>query len=436
MIVALLLACTGPVAVDRELRVVDDSPPSATGSSGPIADVEACEVAEGSMVLDWCVRISPEAGTILDNQEDLDPTGSGAGTVHAGAGSTAGPPCGVTNLVGALGVGGDPASPVALYCDADRTGGMRFVRYSPESGQLTQTMLATRDCSPVPGSGALAAIDGGWLAAWASTADPTVEPLAASDAPYGVVSAVLDSSGSLVATPTRIDVGDDVGHVAVATGTSALAVAVTWGGEVWAVPLPAPGALGVVTSPPKRITSGAVEAAIAATEAGFIAATCGEDPDVLTLWSLDEGGKPLASTIVTGAACGWAQRPALARYADGVVLGWTGAAGPGAAAFSGDLSERWRYIPTAGGTQVAPLSTGVLVLSLDGTVARLDDAGEVIASAVHPALVGADGALSDLRVSIAGERALFLAYGSSNYPIGGGHVNTFNFVELSAAPLP
>ncbi len=445
MIVALLLACVGPEAGPAGVTGgVQEAPP--TGQAAPPSTpthVEACggdngwSQAEGTLPVSWCARVSPELGSITNEEEDPGAIGPHVGTLAPTAGSTAAaPPCGVENLVGALGLGGTAAAPAVLYCDQDKEGGVRFATYNPAFERIASTFVAKGDCSAVPGSGTLTALGEGWIVSWAGTTLANDVDVGGASGTYGIVAARLDASGSTVAGPVRVEVGEDIGHVDLAIGAYPLAVAVTWSGAVWLAPVPL-GADPTLAAPaPQRLTSGAAEAAIVATGAGFTVATCADADGQLTLWQLDAVGAVLGSAPVAGATCGWSQRPSLVATAGGVVLGWTGPTSAGVAALGADLAEAWRYTPPGGATQVAALDDGVLVVTRDGTVSRLDESGVVVASAVHPALVDAEGSIGDLRLVVSGLDALFLTYGMSNYPTGGGHVDTFDYVEISAAPLP
>ena len=108
--------------------------------------------------------------------------------------------------------------------------------------------------------------------------------------------------------------------------------------------------------------------------------------------------------------------------------------GPGVAACDADLGATWTFSPAGDAPQVVRAADAWVVASSDGEVVRLDDAGTAVSTRWHPGF--ADLPVDDMRLSVSGNDLLFLAYGLGSYPIGGGHVNTYNFVEISTAPIP
>ncbi len=442
-----LIACA-PDA-ERELRVLSSAsgdpaaPASDTADTGaPTEDAEAsfpelgCGLGKAwsevpsAVSLDWCVRLSPEAGSITDyalpdTAEPLD-TGSPAEPDPGNSGGeTAAPPCGFTNLVGNLGLVGT----TVLYCDADRDGGGRLARLG-DAGTANSDIVASEDCVPDPAAGQLVAEGAGFLAAWAGTSGAGDSE----SANPGLSLARLDVSGHIVDGPSWSPLPATAHRVAIAGGSSRLAAGLDY--DQTLTLLAYDDALAVAASVPVGSAIGNFSV-LADGEGGAWLASCPADDSAMVIARVSASLEVVASTRVTDSSCGWYARPSLALHDGTLLAGWIGGAGAGVVALDAALTEQWR-LPMGGdaGPQAARGPDGWVILGGDGALSTVSDGGEVLATAWHPGIVDADGSVVDLRLSIDGDTALVILYGLSTYPLVTGHVNTFNYVEASRARLP
>jgi hypothetical protein len=415
-----------------------DTAPIDDGASGSVAcgGADGWAVVDGALSVDWCARVTPEPGTLPAAAVDTDMPDTGAETRDDPESLPASPPppCGFVNMVGDLGLGGGVGAPRVLYCDSDPDGGVRFASFDPGTNTLDTQMVASLDCSPLPSSGAMVAQGEGYLAAWSGATGTFADGGSTSDS-YGVVLARLGARGELEAGPLKTTLDADVLRVDVALTDPATVLAVDVDGTLWFGRVDA--ALRVLDATP--LATGMIDAGALALGESVVVASCAEEDNAVSLWTIADTGEVSGPVVVDDARCGWLVRPALSPYRDGFLLSWYGSESVGVAAFDAALSEQWRYLPDALGRspQAAELDDGgVLVFTNDGAVTRLDDTGAVVATAWHPGVVDAAGSVDDLRMQVEGDQALFLAYGMGMYAIGGGHVNTYNFVEISAARIP
>lgn len=444
MLVLVLLACSPSQGDDRELRVSDagdtpsdwgddDTAEAATGDP-----VDGCGGGDGWAEVDgaldvaWCARVTPEYGSITDEATD---TAVAAPEDTGGAFEPAPPPCGFVNLVGDIGLVGTARAPRVLYCDSDADGGVRLATYDPAAGLMETQMLASLDCSPDASAGTLVPYGEGYLAAWSGSVGSYADEGGGGDGAYGLVAARLGDDGALQGGLAKTIIGTGLGSVDVVATEPPLAVAVDWDGVLWVVPMDDSG----VHSPaPFELANEMSNAAAVSFGDGVVVAACETDNGPLSLWRLDAAQAVVASVRVADSACGWRAHPSVVQVGDGIAVGWDGPLGAGVAKYDGELAEQWRYAPGEGAEapQVAALDDGVLVFTTDGAVTRLDSAGTALATAWHPGVVDPEGEIYDLRLTVDGDQAIFLAYGMDSYTIGGGHVNSFNYVEVSSAPIP
>jgi len=428
-LVALLLACA-PVG-DRDLGVVPDpepaipDPDNGGGNEGMAFEAgTACATdAElppaNTLPLDWCVRVTPEE-PYGGPDEDTAPTDTATIPVD----ERTPPPCGFVNLVGAVDLAGDPGAPQILYCDSDLDGGLRVARYDPAEEGVWTDVVAPGDCLPDPRGGSLRPAEGGYLASWTvlepSTADIT-----------GVNLARLAPSGAPLGAMGTVETGTQAMRVDIGTAEGAPLLTVDLDGVLRAVQVDADGTpLGA----PEELAEGVRDMAQAAGAAGTHVVWCDQELS-LHLGFLDDAG---LETVGTLGVCGDFARPSVAF--DGVAV-WV--------AWDDDDAGHLVRVDEAGGLlgayelgtdalrpQVAANGSHVYLAHTLGEVIRWDaDGREVGRWSVRPVAL-APGVPMDLRLRVDATHLAVALMGMDYYPIAGGHINSFNYVEVSVAPLP
>lgn len=392
-----------------EPRVVEDTGLEPAEICGDPDDTAAPLTGGDVLSPDWCVRMSPETVLAQDTGASFD------------TGEPIPPPCGFTNLVGALGVAGAPEQPAVLYCDADADGGVRFDVF--DGTTLQRTLIAEADCMPDAPTGTLSSDEDGFLALWSGyTSEDRV-------AVSGVVGVRLDSSGAVVDGPERIELGDGTNALTVAGGV--LVVSDIYGG-LWAGPM----GTRLVPVSLSYIGEGIRSFNAVSWGDGALVAACSE-AEVLGLYVLDASGALQAQHALTESCNAWV-RPGMATDGDRVLLTWEDGVDGYGRIFDAtlNLSATIDLGYDRLGPEVVWTGARWALLTLDGTLSVYDADGEEVGSYVHPDIVRAPGVTSWLRLATEGEQLLVLLVGMDSVPMGSGHVNTFNYVELSRLSLP
>lgn len=429
----LLLAACGSGA-DREVAIVEDDPgrhsggPSDSASADTGADSAeewtpplACQTSGDplpgtALELQDCVRLSPEAA--WDVPDDTAVTDTAAPSFVAP------PPCGFENLVGDIAVAGEPDAPVFLYCDADADGGVRIARL--DGDQWRRAFLAPEVCTPDLAAGDLLATADGFLAMWAAY------PTAKSERP-GIVLDRLDPTGAPVEDPWQVEYGPEP-HRASLVGTEPpTLLSVDYDGNAYANVLDLDaGALG----PSIDLGPGGDLVGVPL-DGGLAVVVCGDDSPPTLQFVRD--GKVASTLPLAEGSCGWSTHPGLATDGASLLATWDDGAQGAWALIGADTSvvatarfaEKYTTNP-----QPARVNSGWVVFADDGALTRLDDVGTEVGTWWHPYAAAPDGSSQSVRLHAAGDTLTFVYAGLDAHIIGGGHVNTYNFVELSRAAVP
>lgn len=397
--------------------------PMETQTTTACGGVEPPELPTGDEVLalDWCARVSPE-----EPYEPVDTGSTDTGAADTGATGPFGPPppCGFVNLVGAVGLAGDPTDPAFLYCDSDADGGLRFVRYDLEAGVARTRLVAPLQCLPDVRSGSLLPVDGAWLVTWSANFEDQAEAA-------GVWVGRLDDEGRFLDEPAVVALSTQAIRSEVVGGDTPLLLVADLDETLWAVPVDATGrpdgALQVVTAAVRKFQA-------IPTASGALLAWCDAD-DVARVGQLDELG--LLTAAVDLGSCGWDASPSVASDGVTTVVGWDDGIG-GRLAFLDGLVPRFDV--DLGELSIFPQVAwdGARFVSVDGLggVHTWDSDGALTSDWLHPHIATYPGSLTDLRLLVTGGRVAFTLVGMDAVPIGGGHVNSYNYVELSSAALP
>jgi hypothetical protein len=435
-ILLLLPACGGPP--EREVHVVTGETTHADEDGDDTGDTDETVLGCGSdgtdtdgaagptVDVEWCARVTPEAEFTdrVDGDTDLPPE-----LPDTGASLAVPPPCGFVNLVGSLSFAGSPSDPALLYCDSDRDGGTRFVHYASSSGHVTTNMLASQDCQAEPATGALAATADGYLAVWAGSGGPGEEGAAP-----GVITAELDADGNIVSGPDYISAGRGAWKLSVVEGDAPLVLVNDSDLDLWAIPIDAadmaPGdAVEVALT---------VRSVVAARFGGSVRVAACENDTTLHLLDLDGTGAAATDTIVDGAVCGWATQPTFA-VGDGVLaLAWDDGVNGTFVLYDDTGAEIAREALGAFAQQPQVVWTGdtFLVLTTDGALTAFTPEGDAVGTWWHQGFVDAEGGPQTARLLYGDGRLVYGLLGTDSYPIGGGHINTFNYFEISGSAVP
>ncbi|MCB9763420.1 MAG: hypothetical protein H6739_26875 [Alphaproteobacteria bacterium] len=430
---ALALAgCTAPD--DRDLSAAPEAtdtapvtrwqPGDSAGDTGaPWVDQlgDACgstlsEPLEGGDVLapSWCVRLSPEP--FEDGSEDT--------------GTPAPPPCGFENLLGAFDLVGSAADPVALFCDADPDAGLFLTRYDTQDATIRSRNLAERTCWADPSTASLSPQGEGLLAFWTD-----LNGNVGGDDASGLVRALLDPDGALLEAPTAPPLEVEPWGLQVVGEADRLLLVRAIDRALSAIPLDADGQF---SGAPAAIIDDAQSFGAAQTSAGAVVATCDGGTGTLNLFGLGADGAVQWSKVVVGADCSYETRPALAARGDVLAVAWDELTEGYLAFFDlgGAELDRRSLGEGARFPQVLASEQGWWVADTSGALLDLDVDGELRGAWRHPDLALSIGSPTALRLLASDDHLAFLFVGSDIRPVFGGHVNTFNYAELSVVPAP
>lgn len=450
-LLSALLACAPPTG--RDLAVVQDADPEGVEFWSPGGDgagilpptpsqdcamAAAADSGEDALIPDWCVRFSPEAAGAPNEGDDWgtteEPTepsdgGEGAGGEGDGGGTT--PPCGFYNLLGAVSLGADPERPVALYCDSDLDGGVRFVRYDPDQDEVTAQLIDPGVCYADPMTGAVTELDDGYLLTWVDLDGFAVKAsrLGLDGGVFEPAHAVRDLPPARRLTLTRA--GDGLVLVLQLEDGSLSAAPVTRSGDL----------AGPLVSFAHPVNTFAV--ADLDGRAAVVTCSVDEDDDAggdvdAYLLAPNAEGLEWAVTL-EGSACGYATAPAITGGHGGLLLSW-------------DNGERGRFavLDAAGGEVIrdalgydslspsgAAVEDGWLVMDATGQATLLRDDGMLLGSWRYPPLADAAGVISGIRLAQRGGTVVTLLLGYDTEPSPSlGHQNTFYYLEQSALAAP
>lgn len=170
------------------------------------------------------------------------------------------------------------------------------------------------------------------------------------------------------------------------------------------------------------------------TASGALLAWCDANY-VARVGQLDELG--LLTAEVELGSCGWDASPSVATDGATTLVGWDDGIGGHLAFLDGLVPRSYTDL---GELAVFPQVAwdGARFVSVDGlgAVHTWSPEGARTGDWLHPHLATYLGSLGDLRLLVAGERVAFTLVGMDAVSIGGGHVNSYNYVELSSAALP
>lgn len=429
VLLALSLACAPEPG--RVLEVVDDTaagvpdPDNGEGTAGMgfasgmscVLDAEAAPV--DALALDWCVRVTPE-GPFDGPDEDSAPSDTATIPVE----DPAAPPCGFVNLVGAVALAGAAASPELLYCDADPDGGLRVARYDPEADGVWSRVVAPGECLADPRSGSLRPAEGGYLAAWTAIEEDW-------DDVTGVHLARLAPSGEALTAIRTVETGSQAMRSDLGEAGGAVLLTVDLDGVLRGVTLDADGG---PAGDAVELADGVHEVAQATGAAGTHVVWCDAD-GALALGFLDGAGLAPVGTLGT---CGNDARPSVAWDGVAVWVAWD----DGDAGHVVRLDESGAVLaavelgPDALRPQLAWNGAHVYLADTTGALARWDaDGVEAGRWSVRPVAL-APGVPIDLRLRVDTTHVAVALVGMDYYEIGGGHINTYNYVEVSVSEVP
>ena len=406
----------GCVEAPRELSVIEastpqprDTEPLDSGDTGEIgAPPDACQYGGGeehvdALVVSYCARVTPEPA---GDEEAVD-----TGALP--------PPCGFVNMVGAVGLGGGAEDPSLLYCDSDLDGGVRFARYDAAHGTIETEMLVPGLCWWDPAAGTLAQTSAGYLGLW-------VEYVEEQGVAVEIGGAVLTDDGRVHSLPDPIAIPTAVWHpLLVGSDTPVLLVADT-DHALWSVPISPDGE---AQGPPVDTGVRPLSYGAAVTSESVVVAWCDDDHQ-LGATVLDRDGGFVRDAGVTG-TCGGQTVPSVAADGERVAVAWDDGEGGHVT-----LLDGWQVDVAGELPQLLWRDGDLLVLDSYGTLSRFDAGGELLGSWYHPAVGVIPGSLYGLRTALVGDTLLVGVIGIDSYFIEGGHINTFNYVEISAVPLP
>lgn len=375
----------------------------------------------GGGVLDvgFCARISPETPAENGDTDADAEEAQGDGEADGEA-----PPCGFLNLVGSARLVGPADAPALTYCDADVDGAVRFVR--PLDGELEIIELVEQGCWADLDTAALRPLpDGGWQTLWVD-----------------LDSRVGGGDGGELAGVTLSDIAR-FEHLP----ESYVLPSTPWNLELFESQLLVRDLDGALYSVPWSEDGPAGEALPWAEDVGaFTALEHGSDLYVAACdaasWDLSvlhaQGGQ-IGELLRVTEACSYDSRPSLVRLPDGeLAVGWdNGLEGfvrvidqDGVRLAELDLGQGARF------PQLAHDGARLVVLDGSGAVRWLDDEGRVLDQAMHPMVAQAPGYPVGLRLLAAPETLTVLLIGADTQPSLSGHINTFNYVELSQVATP
>lgn len=185
------------------------------------------------------------------------------------------------------------------------------------------------------------------------------------------------------------------------------------------------------------------ETAIAVPGGGAVAMCTGAGD--LRLLTLDSAGALVGDMLAQAGGCTWSASPSLATNGDTLVVTWDGGPEGNAVWYDVDASsgapvlrELTRVSLGTAGFYPAVAWTGAefLVLDASGALSSFDDAGNLLGIRWHPGVVAAPGTVQALRMVVDSGVVTFAVMGLDSYLLGAGHINSFNYVEISASPLP
>jgi hypothetical protein len=430
--VLLLLAACAP-RVERSLQVLDGAPSSSEDTAGDTGllppSVLACgddgsdPGGDGSAIpVEWCARVTPEGPW----EDEVDGDTGPPPEVDTDSLAVP-PPCGFANLVGSLALAGTPSAPAVLYCDSDLDGGTRFVQFDASTGRARSSILSAMDCQAEPATGTLVDTPTGYLAVWAGVISGE------GGANPGVMTARLDAQGALVSGPDYAAAGRGAWKIALAPGDTPLILVNDTDMDLWAIPVGT-----------DEITGGAVAVttdvhAFAATSFGGtpIVAACLEDQS-LHLDTLDAAGGLAGDVLLASDACGWSTQPSFAVGEGVLALGWDDGSQATVAFFDPSLAEIARVDlgEETNSPQVVWTGDAFFVLTSNGALTSFSPDGDEDRTWWHHGITHADGSAQTDRLLYGEGRLVYGFLGMDSYPIGGGHVNTFNYFEISGSALP
>jgi hypothetical protein len=170
---------------------------------------------------------------------------------------------------------------------------------------------------------------------------------------------------------------------------------------------------------------------------GVLAAACHDDGTVEVM-RLDAHGAVASRATLDGATCGWSTHPSFVSTGDRLAMAWD----DGQQGFlawldpDGTVLSQTSLGFDALQPQLTWTGSDLLLLTSDGALTRMDPDGDVLGTWWHPGFVDPPGSPQTDRLLYADGRAVFVFMGVDSYPIGGGHINTFNYLEVSGAAVP
>jgi len=441
----LLHACTS-AEPERTLEVVT-APAEDSGIPDPIPDGDSADSADGEettlpdeltvssacgdpsltlptgpdvLVIESCSRVTPE-----EPYSSGDTASGETDTATGPFGPGAPPPCGFVNLVGAVSLAGAAPSPSLLYCDSDKDGGLRFVR--PTEDGFRSRLLAPLSCVPDVGSGALLDDGDAFWAAWSANGEE-------GDGVSGAYLTRLSPEGAVLSEVHGVDLGGVALRVDLVSAGAPLIVAEDLTGGLWTAAVDPDGA-GHGT--PLLVSDSARRYGLLARDDGAWLAWC-DDTRALHLGSVDVAGRLESESLVVDASCGYDATPSLATDGEALALAWDDGSRGHLAFLDGSGAETLRV--ALGSEAVWPKVgwTGTEWITVDGlgSVRTWSAAGEALGSWVHPLVAVYPGTLVDLRLVAEGGTVSVAMIGMDAYVLGYGHVNSYNYVELSTFRLP
>jgi len=439
----LILAACAPeearrlsvVAAEETSEVQHWAPSANGGGSAPPQPSQDCtfegadetgEDTGGDRVLSpaWCVRLTPELEP--DDFEGEGVQDTGVGGPGEGVDGVA-PPCGFYNLVGAISLSDDADEPVALYCDSDADGGLRFVRYDPEGDEVSSALIDPGVCYADPQTGGFVGLDDGYLLMWVDVHG------------FQVKAARLSFEGGVFEAPHPVDGLPETRRLSLLRVGDALVMALQdLDGDLYTAPVTRSGAL---AGPLVPIASGSETYSVSAvgSQVALVACDLESNPDGDVSAHLLDSDGPAWSTRLGGSDCGFTARPAVVAGDAGLAVTWDDGERGRVAFLDMEGDERRRRSLDVGGLypQAVGLGSEWLVIDASGALQRMDADGDVLGRWVYPPILQASGDVSGLRLRVRDDQMSVMVLGYDVGPgLSPGHQLFFYYLEQSATTVP